>query len=168
MCKTVSRRVFLLLKLRYIVDIDTRKLFFNAHIKPRSDYASVVWDGCRDVLKQRLKSLHKRAGKLIFPDTTLTTDQKLKGMRIMSLQKQLENSKVFFMYRVLSNEAPDYISNLYTRTPSRYSNSRNYQLSLPRPRINIFKTSRSFSRSLPMEQPTSDSQILSVTQLLQA
>jgi len=36
-CKTVSRRVFLLSKLRYIVDIDTRKLFFNAHIKPRID-----------------------------------------------------------------------------------------------------------------------------------
>ena len=36
-CKTVSRRVFLLSKLRYIVDIDTRKLFFNAHIKPGSD-----------------------------------------------------------------------------------------------------------------------------------
>ena len=33
-CKTVSRRVFLLSKLRYIVDIDTRKLFFKAHIKP--------------------------------------------------------------------------------------------------------------------------------------
>ena len=33
-------------KLRYIVDIDTRKLFFNAHIKPHIDYASVVWDGC--------------------------------------------------------------------------------------------------------------------------
>ena len=45
-CKTVSRRVFLLSKLRYIVNIDTRKLFFNAHIKPHIGYASVVWDGC--------------------------------------------------------------------------------------------------------------------------
>ena len=42
-CKTILRRVFLLSKLRYIVDIDTRKLFFNAHIKPHVDYASVVW-----------------------------------------------------------------------------------------------------------------------------
>ena len=40
-CKTVSRRVFLLSKLRYIVDIDIRKLFFSAHIKPYIDYASV-------------------------------------------------------------------------------------------------------------------------------
>ena len=67
-CKTVSRRVFLLSKLRYIVDIDTRKLFFNVHIKPHIDYASVVWDGCSDVLKKRLNSLHRRAVKLILPD----------------------------------------------------------------------------------------------------
>ena len=74
--KTVSRRVFLLSKLRYIVDIDTRKLFFSAHIKPHIDYASVVWDGCSDVVKKRLHSLHRRAVKLIFPDKTLITDQK--------------------------------------------------------------------------------------------
>ena len=49
------------------------------------------------------------------------------------------------MYRVLSNEAPGYISKLYTHTPSRYSNSRNYHFSLPRPRIDIFKTNISFS-----------------------
>ena len=36
----------------------------------------------------------------------------------MSLQKQLEYNKGLFVYRVLSNEAPEYISNLYTHTPS--------------------------------------------------
>ena len=169
MCKTVSRQVFLLSKLRYIVDIDTRKLFFSAHIKPHIDCASVVWDGCSDVLKKRLNSLHRRAVKLIFPDTSLTTDQKFKemSMRIMRLQKQLEYNKGMFMYKVLSNEAPEYISNLYTHTPSCCSNSRNYHLSLPRPRIDIFKM-YILLWCLSMEQPTSDSQILSVTQLLQA
>ena len=73
----------------------------------------VVWDECSDVLKKRLNSLHRRAVKLIFPDTTLTTDQKLEELRIMSLQKQLEYNKDLFMYRVLSSEAPEYISNLY-------------------------------------------------------
>ena len=109
-CKTVSRRVFLLSKLRYIVDIDTRKLFFNAHIKLHIDYASVVWDGCSNVLKKILNSLHRRAVKLILPDTTLATDQKLKEMRIMSLQKQPEYNKGLFMYRLLSDEAPEYRS----------------------------------------------------------
>ena len=92
----------LLSKLRYIVDIDTRKLFFNAHIKPHIDYASVVWERCSGVLKKRLNSLRRRAVKLILPDTTLTTGQKLREMRIMSLQKQLEYNKGLFMYRVLS------------------------------------------------------------------
>ena len=76
LCKTVSRRVFLLSKLRYIVDIDTRKLFFNAHIKPHIDYASVVWDvwdRCSDVIKKIFNSLQRRAVKLILPDTTLLT-----------------------------------------------------------------------------------------------
>ena len=139
-CKTVSRQVFLLSKLRYIVDIDTRKLFFNAHFKPHIDYASVMWDGCSDVLKKILNSLHRRAVKLILPDKTPTTDQKLR-----SLQKQLEYNKGLFMYRLLSNETPEYISNLYTHTPSHYSSSRNYDLSLPRPSIDIFKTSIFFS-----------------------
>ena len=60
--------------------------------------------------------MHRRAVKFIFPDTTLTTDQKLKEMRIMSLQKQLEYNKGLFVYRVLNDEAPVYISNLYTHT----------------------------------------------------
>ena len=59
-CKTVSRRVFLLSKLRYTVDVETRKLFFNAHIKPHIDYASVVWDGCSDVLKKKKKKKKKK------------------------------------------------------------------------------------------------------------
>ena len=109
------------------------------------DYASVVWDGCHDGHRKILNFLRRRTAKLIFPDTTLTADQKLKEMRIMSLQKQLEYNKGLFKYRVLSNEAPEYISNLYTHIPSHYSNFRNYHLSLPRPRIDTFKTSISLS-----------------------
>ena len=91
-----------------------RKLFFSAHIKPHIDYALVVWNGCSDVLKKRVNSLHRRV--VIFPDTTLTTDQKLKEMKIMNLQKQLEYNKGLFMCRVLNNEAPEYISNLFTHS----------------------------------------------------
>ena len=80
-------------------------------------------------------------------------------MRIVSLHKKLEYNKGLFMYRVLTSEAPDYISSLYTHIPSRYSNSRNYKLSLPR--TDIFKAS---IWCFSMEQPTSDSQILSATQ----
>ena len=73
-CKTVSRRVFLLSKLGYGADIDTTKLFFNAHSKPHIDCASVVWDGCGEVFKKRENSLHRRAVKFIFHITTPAID----------------------------------------------------------------------------------------------
>ena len=70
LCKTLSKRVFLLSKLKYIVDTDTLKLFFNAQIKSHIDYASVVWGGSSDALKKRLNSLLRRSRKLILPDVT--------------------------------------------------------------------------------------------------
>ena len=42
LCKTLSKRVFLLSKLKYIVDTDTLKLFLNDHIKSHVDYVSAV------------------------------------------------------------------------------------------------------------------------------
>ena len=98
LCKTLSKRVFLLSKLKYIVDTDTLKLFFNAHVKSHIDYASVVWGGCSDALKKRLNSLLRRAGKLILPDKNLTTDQKVNKIGILNLHKQLDYNKgVFFL-----------------------------------------------------------------------
>jgi len=51
---TAKTTLFFLSQLRHIINIDTRKLFYNAHIKPYIDYESVVWDGFVEVeLKQK-------------------------------------------------------------------------------------------------------------------
>ena len=75
----------------------------------------------------------------------------------MSLQKQIEYNKGLFIYRLLSNEAPGYISNLYAHTlPHDIPTLGTITLvCLARPRIDIFKTSISFSgaylwNSLPL------------------
>ena len=50
-CKSMSKEIkmFLLSQLQHIINIEPRKLFYNAHIKPYIDYASVVWNGCGEV-----------------------------------------------------------------------------------------------------------------------
>ena len=63
-CKTVSKRFFLLSKLRSTIDINTRKLFFTAHIKPHIDYASVVWDDCSDVPIKKTKTNKQESCKV--------------------------------------------------------------------------------------------------------
>ena len=120
----------------------------NAQIKPHNhiDYPSVAWDRCSDVLKKRLSSLQRRAVNLIIPDTTLTTDQKLKEMRIMSLPHNLNITKVYSCTGSLTMRPQSiYLTCTHTHLPSRYSNFRNYQLSLPKPRIDKLKTSLSFA-----------------------
>ena len=47
-CKIISRKLYLLSRIRFIVDEPTRKIFFHAHIKPHFDYCSNVWDGCSE------------------------------------------------------------------------------------------------------------------------
>ena len=48
-CKTISKNIFLLSQLQHSINIDTRKIFYNAHIQTHIVYASIVWDGCDEV-----------------------------------------------------------------------------------------------------------------------
>ena len=65
-CKQVARNLFLLGQLRKYVDIDCRKLFFNAHLMAPTYYASTVWSNASEVHLKKLSSLHRRAAKLII------------------------------------------------------------------------------------------------------
>ena len=48
-CKQVAQNLFLLVQLRKYVDIDCRKLFFNAHLMAHINYASTVWSNASEV-----------------------------------------------------------------------------------------------------------------------
>ena len=61
-----KQQPFLLSQLQYIINIDPRKLFYNVHIKPHIDYASVVWDGCGEVHFKKIE-LPTSKGRQINP-----------------------------------------------------------------------------------------------------
>ena len=140
----VKQQMFLLSLLQHIVNIDTRKIFYNAHIKLHIDYASVVYDGCGEVHLKKLNSLHRRAGKLILPDPSLSTEQKMSALGIFNLPQQLTYNKGLFMHKVLNNNSPNYLAQFFISHQFHCTNSRN-KLYVPRPRLDIFKTSTSFA-----------------------
>ena len=140
--KAYPKKMFLLSQLQH--NINSRKLFCNAHIKPHIDFASVVWDGCGKVHLKKLNSLHRRAGKLILPDPSLSTEQKKRSLGILNLPQQLAYNKEIFMHKVLNNNSPNYLAQLFIGHQSHYTNSRN-NLYMPRPRLDLFKTSISFA-----------------------
>ena len=139
----------MLSKLRQITDTETRKIFFNAHVRSHIDYASTVWDGSKEANLKRLNSLYRRGAKLIYhsPETHLSTDEKLKDLEILPLSSHFQFNKGVFMYKMFKQLTPPYISNTFNVLSSDQSRS-GVSLRLPLPRIGLCRTSLAFSGSL--------------------
>ena len=87
-------------------------------------------------------SLHRRAAKLMMPDLSLTTDAKLQHLGLLPLREKLMLNKVVLVFKACRNLAPQYLINLFichnSCEPSRF-------MVLPKSRIDLFKTSISFT-----------------------
>ena len=140
-CQKISCNLFLLSKLRYLLDSQACKMFINAHILSHINYASTLWDSCAQVNLKRLNSLYRRASKLSITDNSLSTDEKMKILDILPLHTHLKFNKCVFMKKIIDGQVPSYLSHLFQR-----SLSKNYlNLLLPQPRIDLFKTSLVYS-----------------------
>ena len=75
---------------------------------------------------------------------SLATEQKMRALGILNLPQQLAYNKGIFMHKILNNYSPNYLAQLFIGHQSHYTNSRN-NLYVPRPRLDLFKTSISFA-----------------------
>ena len=107
-----NKTQFLLSQLQNIIHTDTRNIYYNPHIKPHIDAASVVWDSCSEVHFKKMNSLRRRAGRLILPDPSLSTQQKMSALGILNRPQQLNYNKGVFMHKVLNNNFPNYLAQL--------------------------------------------------------
>ena len=129
-------------QLKRYVSSQTLKIFYNSHILPHISFSSTVWDGCGEIHLNKLNSLHRRAAKMLLPDKNSSTDEKLKALSILPLQKQLDFNKAVLMFKVNKRMVPSYITSLF-----RESKNRPDRYTLPKPRMDMCKTSLSFSGS---------------------
>ena len=82
-------------------------VFFQAHIQSGIDYASTLWDSASDSLKKPLKSLHRRAIKIVLKRTSLT-DKDYKAAQILPRSSRLMSNKGRFVHKIVSGRAPLY------------------------------------------------------------
>ena len=145
-CKTVSRNLYLLSKLRHFTDEETKLLFYNAHIQPHLDYCSIVWDGASQANLKQLNSLHRRSAKLIIDArmNNISTDDKLELLNMLPLQKRFIFNKLVLVYKITKSKAPAYLSSLLNRSKTPYGTLRN-DFVVPKPRIDMYKTSVAYS-----------------------
>jgi hypothetical protein len=140
--KILSRNLFLLSQLKPYVDTDARLTFFYAHCLSHINYASNVWCGASANHIKHLNSLHRRAAKLILSDPSLTTEEKQQELGILPLDKQFLYNTAILMQKVRLNKTPTYLNDLVTPSSDRYGSDKYI---LPLPRVDLYKTSFSFS-----------------------
>ena len=140
--KRISKNIFLLTKLKKLTSTDNLKLFFNAQIMPHFNYASTLFDNCSKDAFKPLNSIHRRAVKHLINQPGQQTDEKLKILKILPLEKQFEFNKTLLVHRIYHERTPSYLKNLIEKPPERY-HSKN--LILPLPRIDLYKGSLSYS-----------------------
>ena len=133
LCKTTAKKVYQSAKIKHFLNFHARKTFFQAHIQSGIDYASTLWDSASDSLKKPLKSLHRRAIKIVLLKRTSLTDKDYKAAQILPLSSRLLSNKGRFVHKILSGRAPMYLSTkLFINQSSRNSSRK---LNEPIPRI---------------------------------
>ena len=86
-----------------------------------------------------LKSLHRRAIKIVLLKRTSLTDKDYKAAQILPLSSRLMSNKARFVHTIVSGRAPMYLSTkLLINQSWRYSSRK---LNVPIPRIDLFKSS---------------------------
>ena len=129
-------------QLKHFVNTAKQKLFYYAHISPHLTYASTVRDGCSDIVFHKLNSLRRRAAKLMMPDLSLTTDAKLQHLGLLPLREKLMLNKAVLVFKAFRSLAPQHLKDLFICHNSRAPSP---SMILPKPRIDLFKTSFSFA-----------------------
>ena len=64
--KNISQKVFQLSQIKHFLDTDSRKMFFEAHIKSVIYFCSTIWDGTSDNSMKFLHRVYKRAIKIYY------------------------------------------------------------------------------------------------------
>ena len=141
MCKTISRNLFLMNKLKHLVSMKALKLFFHAHILSHFNYSSNLWSNASQVYLKRLESLHKRGAKLLLSEASLSTTDKYKALYLLPFKDQMLYNGCVLMHKIHNGKSPSYLLTLFTR--ARIGSRANLYI-LPLPRIDLFKSSMSF------------------------
>ncbi|MCG7879537.1 MAG: reverse transcriptase domain-containing protein [Candidatus Thiodiazotropha endolucinida] len=167
--KKLSSYLWLLTQIKTSLSIEDKLLFYNAYIRPHLDYCCAVWGNTTHFNVQKLTRLQRRACKIILGNEYLHLEDARNRLKILSFDQSVFLHKAKIMYKVANNTAPSYLTDLFqmrnissndTLLNLRSVSNRNFLI--PKPKINLFKNSLSYSgaiiwNSIPLEIKNSNS-----------
>ena len=118
-----------------------------------------MWGSCSNSLSQKLQKLQNRAARVLtFSNYDRSTDELLRMVNWVKLDRQRLVNKSKMMYKIVNNMVPEYLSSRFVfRSDTLTYNLKDSDgtLAIPQPRTNYCKRGLSYSRvvlwnSLPL------------------
>lgn len=131
--------------LQYRLNRKALEILYLSFIRPLLEYGSVVWDNCTLKESQQLENIQLAAARIITGATSGTEHKLLyeeSGLEKLSVRR--EKSKLILFFRMMSGEAPQYLSSLIpdpVNERNRYNVRSGTNFSLFRSRTNLFSSS---------------------------
>ena len=104
-------------------------------------HGSTLWDSASQNTLKPLHSLHRRALKLILLKQSSLEKDDYNKLNVLPLHTRLKYNKGIFMKKNMVGNAPPSLSRLFPVNPTRDQ----IKINIPSPRIDLFKTSLTFS-----------------------
>jgi len=116
--KKCNTNLYLLLRIKSFLNLDSRKLFFNAYILPHIDYCCTIWGNCSQQLLDRVLKFQKRAARIILDkDYNEPSYNLFKELRWMTFSDRIEYKKAILIFKSLNEICPSYFhSKIYIHT----------------------------------------------------
>ena len=166
--KKIASSLWLLSQIKSFLSVDDKLLFYNAYIRPHIEYCSVIWGNSTNLNIKKITKLQRRACKLFLGSEYRYLDEACDHLKILSFNESVFLNKAKMMYKIANNIAPSYLINLFQMrnssddTVSSLRSVTNRNFLIPKPKLNLFKNSLSYSgaiiwNSIPLEIKNSNS-----------
>lgn len=150
--KKCNSLLYLFSRIKKFLNVQMRKVFFNAYILPHIDYCCIIWGNCTITQEQRFIRFQKRAARLILDRDIITPSAILfKELNWLTFPERVSFQKAVLMFKIFNGIAPDYFINDFPLISDIHGinlrSAAHSQIYLPRPNTELFRKSFSYSGS---------------------
>ena len=123
---SVARYIDVLTKLKYVLDRKTLECVYFTFIRPKLEYAHIIWDDCTKEDKIKLEDVQLTFARIVTGAKRGTSHELLYDeVSWPKLSERRHISKLKFMHKLFYKDSPEY---LYQLLPSTVNQSAHYSL----------------------------------------
>ena len=145
--KKISRKLGFLKRLKLYLNSHLLNTVYISLIQSQFDYCLTVWGSCSKYLLLRLQRLQNRAARIItgIYDYNVSASELVKSLGWVSLEKRCAYFTAITVFKCINKNAPVQLSQSFNFISDYHDvntrSSSNYSLHVPKPNLELFKTS---------------------------